>query len=382
MTCEGQSPDVYELFAIGALEGEERKTIEAHLEAGCETCLAGVRRRLAGWSQFAEATAPEEAPPAWLRARVLASVGGAAGPRRVWFPAWAQALAACLLLAVGASIGWFSHIAPPTPERAASPAVAPALPPAAPAAQTAGEIVRLTALVERERQAAAEARRLQVSGEAALAEARGRLSEAEADVSRAQARAAALQSQLDQDAPRLAAEQQARRDAEVRLAQAEAERDRSQRRERDMAARAQLLERQVASLREAADAASARLQPMLKLAALASSPSLRTLRLQAAEAYPGISGNAFVVEGSAVLVYAAGLPPLKPGRTYQLWLMRSRSPGVVSGGVFQPGPGGSAVIEVSSPSLATAVNTVAVTDEPAGGSKLPTGTKFFIGVKG
>ncbi len=85
--------------------------------------------------------------------------------------------------------------------------------------------------------------------------------------------------------------------------------------------------------------------------------------------------------GIAVTVYAAGLPPPPPGRVYQLRLMRGRAPGIVSGGVFQRDAQGRAVVEFRSSDLTRDVNSVAVTHEPPGGSRRPTGNKLFIGVK-
>ncbi len=383
MTCEGKQPESYDLFALGVLDGDEREEIQAHLDQGCETCRDAVRLRLAGWSRFAAAATPEAAPSAALRRRLLESVGAAPTRRRfAGLPAWGQALAACLLLISGAAVGWFSHLPSHPVERAVAPAAIPApLASPEPSAALRGEVARLTALLDQQRQAAAQARREHAAGRAALASAQAELDQARRHTAEASAHLSDVQAELDRTRPALADAQKARADAQARLDAALSERDRAIRRERDLNARINFLQSRVESLTAAANNASAQLAPLLRLAALASSPSLRTLRLQPAEGHAGISGNAFLVDGSSVLVYASGLPPLKPGRVYQLWLMRSREPGIVSGGIFTPGPGGSAAIEVSSPTLATGVNTVAVTDEPAGGSKTPTGAKFFIGVK-
>ena len=58
-------------------------------------------------------------------------------------------------------------------------------------------------------------------------------------------------------------------------------------------------------------------------------------------------------------------PGLQPGRAYQLWLMRGKSPGIVSAGVF----GGDRMsIELTDASLLQDIRGLAVTEEPKGGS--------------
>ena len=82
-------------------------------------------------------------------------------------------------------------------------------------------------------------------------------------------------------------------------------------------------------------------------------------------------------EGSRVMFYAFNLPKLPAGRTYQLWIIRGQSPAIVSGGVFQPDQSGNAVVEFAGASMLRDVRQFAVTDEPAGGSRGPTGRQFF-----
>ncbi len=66
------------LYALGALDSEEAREFEGHLAAGCEACAAGLREfeAVAGGLCLA---APEAAPPAGVRARLLALVSGARG---------------------------------------------------------------------------------------------------------------------------------------------------------------------------------------------------------------------------------------------------------------------------------------------------------------
>ena len=73
MNC-GDLRDHYELYALGLAEAPERDEIRAHLDRGCEVCMAEMRRArelvaLLGASPAAAAPSPK------LRRRILASVG-------------------------------------------------------------------------------------------------------------------------------------------------------------------------------------------------------------------------------------------------------------------------------------------------------------------
>ena len=106
-------------LAIGALDEADRAALEAHLASGCPECEAELRRLATSVSLLA-AAAPPLAPPAALRARVLAAAraearaGSAparaarvlplAPQRRRSYAAWVWAVAAAGL----AVSGWFA----------------------------------------------------------------------------------------------------------------------------------------------------------------------------------------------------------------------------------------------------------------------------------
>jgi len=102
---------LYEEYALGVLEGEERAEIERHLARNCPQCMAGVAR--ARWivAQLSHA-APSAEPPEALRQKVLTAAQGAepraAKPERtgpgMLFPTWAWAAAAVLALLTGYSV--------------------------------------------------------------------------------------------------------------------------------------------------------------------------------------------------------------------------------------------------------------------------------------
>lgn len=96
MTHE-QLDGLYELYALGVLDAEEKDEIDAHLARQCRECSAQLRRAVELTALFS--TLPEQVtPPKRLRKRVLASIGAPqAAP--AWTMIWAGA-AACLAIAL------------------------------------------------------------------------------------------------------------------------------------------------------------------------------------------------------------------------------------------------------------------------------------------
>lgn len=88
-------------YALGALDGEDLRELEEHLEAGCPEC----RRQLDLWNRDLEAlaeSAPPVAPSEMARARVLRVAGGS---RSRGVPGWVYpAIAALLLISIGSGI--------------------------------------------------------------------------------------------------------------------------------------------------------------------------------------------------------------------------------------------------------------------------------------
>lgn len=98
MTCD-ELKDVYELYALGQLEGAEKSEADAHLARGCPACRANLNEALA-LNAMLLASSPEAAPSRHLRHRVLASVGI---ERSTW--TWAAALAAACMAAIALWLG-------------------------------------------------------------------------------------------------------------------------------------------------------------------------------------------------------------------------------------------------------------------------------------
>ena len=72
---------------------------------------------------------------------------------------------------------------------------------------------------------------------------------------------------------------------------------------------------------------------------------------------------------SAVLVIS-GLPPLEPGRTYQVWLIGGAP---VSAGLLTVDENGQSVLIITSEEAIGSFNSVGISIEPEGGSEQPTG---------
>lgn len=94
MTC-GELSEMYELYALGVLEGAEKDEIDAHLARGCETCTRRLSDAHAVNALVMATSVPELPPHSRLKRRLVASLGlTSAG----W--TWAAALAASCMLVV------------------------------------------------------------------------------------------------------------------------------------------------------------------------------------------------------------------------------------------------------------------------------------------
>jgi len=111
MDCEQLAP-LYEEYALGVLEGEERAEMEAHLARHCPHCIPGIEKARWVVAQLAHAS-PEAQPPASLKGKILdaaqssgklSEFAKAAPSSRAVFPVWALAAAAALALLTGYSI--------------------------------------------------------------------------------------------------------------------------------------------------------------------------------------------------------------------------------------------------------------------------------------
>jgi len=97
-----------------------------------------------------------------------------------------------------------------------------------------------------------------------------------------------------------------------------------------------------------------------------------TVSLKGTEAQPNAEGQLIAdpKDQSAVLVIT-GLPPLEPGRTYQVWLIDGGVP--VSAGLLTVDENGQGVFVVDSDKAIGSFKALGISIEPEGGSSEPTG---------
>jgi anti-sigma-K factor RskA len=121
MTCE-QLAQLYDEYALGVLEGEERAELEQHLARACPKCTPAVAEASGIVSQLTLA-APSVEPPSELRGRIMDAVNASGDavratsrieqktftPQHAMFPAWAWLAAAALALITGYSIRQMSR---------------------------------------------------------------------------------------------------------------------------------------------------------------------------------------------------------------------------------------------------------------------------------
>jgi anti-sigma factor RsiW len=92
---------------------------------------------------------------------------------------------------------------------------------------------------------------------------------------------------------------------------------------------------------------------------------------------PGGSARLFVAaDGGHGHLAVAGLRPLPPARTYQLWFVRPNAP-AVTGGTFTVDARGRAWATIDVPVSLEETRTVTVTEEPAPGSAAPSGRQVL-----
>ena len=109
-----------------------------------------------------------------------------------------------------------------------------------------------------------------------------------------------------------------------------------------------------------------------------SEPKAQFLTLVAADQQSDAVAYALILNQSRLLVIASRLLKPPPGREYQLWLTRGDDPKIVNAGTLDPDDSNRAVTEFVDSELVSVVEDLMVTEEPAGGSKGPTGPKVFV----
>ena len=89
------------------------------------------------------------------------------------------------------------------------------------------------------------------------------------------------------------------------------------------------------------------------------------------------SARAFWSRSRGMVFTGTNLPPLPPGRTYQLWVVTAQAP--ISAGLLTPDAQGGVSGTFATPVDIPTPVAMAVTIEPAGGVPAPTGDKYLVG---
>ncbi len=138
----------------------------------------------------------------------------------------------------------------------------------------------------------------------------------------------------------------------------------------DSERRAADAERQVTEARQAAQDAQTAL-------AILTAPDLVRIDLAGQTPAPRASARALWSRSNGMVFTATDLPPLPPGRVYQVWVVTAEAP--VSAGLLAREPAGRATAVFRTPSDIGTPVAAAVTLEPEGGVPAPTGDRYLIG---
>jgi len=352
MDCGGFLAEDYGLYVLGNLEPEQRGRIAGHLAANCSVCTSEVDHYRFLWPMIG-ASAPLANPSRKLRNRVIQSVGG----RVSWWSLPLPVIAGAFAMVAAVAGGWFlAGQRTPSAQIAFSPVYKVEIP--APVAMAAPATVVETVI----KQVPVEKTVEKLVDNPAQAAAIATLNQ---DLARERQRATELSASLSA--------------AQRALADAARPGDSAQRTVASLTARTQELERQVAQYRVLLETERKRADQSLLLASMVSDPALRVIKLRATEKNQTVEGHALIAGTSQMVFYASKLPALPSNRVYQLWLIRANGQAIASAGIFTPDGANRGSLQLKNPSLLSGVTTVAVTDEPAGGSMMPTGHKWLIG---
>lgn len=135
-------------------------------------------------------------------------------------------------------------------------------------------------------------------------------------------------------------------------------------------ARAEVAERSTSEVQQVAVRAQSAMGVLV-------SPDMARIDLTGQPAAPVARARAFWSRDRGLVFTATNLPPLPPGRVYQIWVLTAGTP--ISAGLVMPDGSGTATVVVQTPQDIPPPAGVAVTDEPAGGVASPTGSMYLKG---
>jgi anti-sigma-K factor RskA len=114
-----------------------------------------------------------------------------------------------------------------------------------------------------------------------------------------------------------------------------------------------------------------------RLITVLGSAGARLLPMKGSESAASSVAYAVVIEHSKIVFVGSNLPPPGEQRQFQLWLMRKEEPKVVSVGAFTPDEDNRAIVSYTEAALVSSISSLAITEEPQGGSETPSGPRIF-----
>jgi anti-sigma-K factor RskA len=137
-------------------------------------------------------------------------------------------------------------------------------------------------------------------------------------------------------------------------------------------------EKRLDALARDADQLKAELRSQQAVIAILRDPTTQVVALAGLPPAPTARARMMWHANAGGVFVATGLPAPPPGKTYQLWAIAG-SDAPVSAGVFSVDARGTGSLSVSPLPGVGAVNTFAVTLEPAGGLPAPSGEMYLLG---
>ncbi len=335
-----QFEEAVALYAVGALERQERQTLEAHLLTGCAACHASLKEYRAVAGTLPYGLSPVKVPRS-LKFKVLAAR----------LPGVAPSETSPTTTETGPNpavrIGALLPSLLPMPARALSPAFAVVL--ALLLAGTASYAIYLhwQSLAQVEQR-----ERLQAS----LKQETARLAALQEQLTQQEQAISTLREEFDRRIGNLGEVQSTITEQDTELA---------------------LLRTELAQRREEASSLRRALAQRDDMLTILRSPAVKVISLAGLE--QAKSAGAFLLfdqESKKAFFYAFNMPPLPPGKTYQLWAILDKP---VSAGTFLTDPGQKGRFVVRSVPDITLVTKFAVSLEPTGGRPQPTGEIYLVG---
>jgi cell division protein FtsB len=376
--CAGFATEEYDLYAVGALEPEPAAEVDIHLAAACDVCRNGVRRSLHFWALFGGSLAPIVEPPALQPAPIIPF-------RRSSQPDYRRmgSVAAAIAVIVGGAAWYVARGTDQHTLKQLSAQLAQSEdqlnqlrsansnPPSKP--EDVARLRDLTAQLQNGETALGAARK-------SLTDADHRYQEATSALATEKTNAAQLAAALAQQKDELEKGTTEQRRLTAQVESLSTSLQAAEEQTRRLTAEAASLTQERTRLLETVQRMEMQAGQGRRMISLLSSPGTRLVAVNGTEDAPKAVGYALVSEKNRVLFFANDLPPLPGGRVYQLWLIRDKAPAVVSAGVFEQQTTRSGQVEFAQADLIQGITTIAVTDEPPGGSPSPTGHKLLVGV--